>query len=313
MRRSVVCGVVGLMALTQAGLAQPSRDLYAVSVHGELMRLDVDSGTYEMIGDTGITYVGGLGFTGGALFAYSLPDASGGVPTLYRVCHKTAKSSPVGALGLDYVYEGGLVFNGDGTAVIMSGIDEPGGDQSARIDISISSGAASSTSEIQAPGIHGVARRGDGVLVAWNHNEPGVFTIDNQSGEHTVLRDYGLLLRPHTIGGMAGVDPATALMLLDRLPRNGLPLAVSLYSVDLYSGELTLVQTFEGGRTLAGLAIGVGCPGDMNNDGRLNFFDVQRFITGFVNEDPAADFNLDNSFNFIDVAAFMQAFSRGCR
>jgi hypothetical protein len=54
------------------------------------------------------------------------------------------------------------------------------------------------------------------------------------------------------------------------------------------------------------------CPGDFNQDGMLDFFDVQAFLDAFSAEDPSADFTNDGVFNFFDVQAFLQAFSSGC-
>ncbi len=60
------------------------------------------------------------------------------------------------------------------------------------------------------------------------------------------------------------------------------------------------------------LAIEQSCTGDFNNDGALNFFDVQAFLQAFSSQDPAADLTNDGVFNFFDVQAFLQAFSNGC-
>lgn len=54
------------------------------------------------------------------------------------------------------------------------------------------------------------------------------------------------------------------------------------------------------------------CPPDLNDDGVLNFFDIQAFLQAFANHDPIADFTHDGQFNFFDVQAFLQAFSTGC-
>ncbi|GAB4383482.1 MAG: hypothetical protein Kow0022_03370 [Phycisphaerales bacterium] len=54
------------------------------------------------------------------------------------------------------------------------------------------------------------------------------------------------------------------------------------------------------------------CAPDLNNDGVLNFFDVQAFLQAFSVQDPVADFNNDSQFDFFDVQAFLQAFSAGC-
>ncbi len=54
------------------------------------------------------------------------------------------------------------------------------------------------------------------------------------------------------------------------------------------------------------------CPGDLTNDGMLDFFDVSAFLTAFNNMDPIADFTNDGVFDFFDVSAFLTAFSAGC-
>lgn len=57
-----------------------------------------------------------------------------------------------------------------------------------------------------------------------------------------------------------------------------------------------------------------GLPGggaDWNNDGSLDFFDVQGFLNAFSAHDPAADINNDGSWDFFDVQAFLNLFSSG--
>ncbi len=54
------------------------------------------------------------------------------------------------------------------------------------------------------------------------------------------------------------------------------------------------------------------CAGDFNDDGVLNFFDVQAFLNAFSAHDPAADLAPDGVFNFFDVQAFLNLFASGC-
>ena len=61
-----------------------------------------------------------------------------------------------------------------------------------------------------------------------------------------------------------------------------------------------------------GVQNGPDCPGDLNGDGMLNFFDVSAFLTAYNAMDPTADFNNDGMFNFFDVSAFLQAYNMGC-
>ena len=55
-----------------------------------------------------------------------------------------------------------------------------------------------------------------------------------------------------------------------------------------------------------------GCPGDINGDGTLDFFDVMLFLQLFSAQDPVADWNGDGVFDFFDVLGFLAAFSAGC-
>ena len=54
------------------------------------------------------------------------------------------------------------------------------------------------------------------------------------------------------------------------------------------------------------------CPADRNNDGLLDFFDIQIFLDDFSSQDPTADMNNDTLFNFFDVQAYLALFSLGC-
>lgn len=55
------------------------------------------------------------------------------------------------------------------------------------------------------------------------------------------------------------------------------------------------------------------CPGDYNNDGKLDFYDVSGFINGFSNQSARADYDgHDGVFNFFDVNEFITAFNAGC-
>jgi len=54
------------------------------------------------------------------------------------------------------------------------------------------------------------------------------------------------------------------------------------------------------------------CAPDLNNDGTLDFFDVQAFLALFAAQDPAADWASDGAFDFFDVQAFLASFAAGC-
>ncbi|MBX3321792.1 MAG: hypothetical protein KF757_02245 [Phycisphaeraceae bacterium] len=54
------------------------------------------------------------------------------------------------------------------------------------------------------------------------------------------------------------------------------------------------------------------CIADYNNDGVVNFFDVQAFLADFASQHPRADLNLDGAHDFFDVQIFLANFSAGC-
>jgi hypothetical protein len=54
------------------------------------------------------------------------------------------------------------------------------------------------------------------------------------------------------------------------------------------------------------------CVADFNDDGELNFFDVQEFLGAFSANDQSADLVDDDVFNFFDVQAYLGLFAAGC-
>ncbi len=54
------------------------------------------------------------------------------------------------------------------------------------------------------------------------------------------------------------------------------------------------------------------CAADFNNDGNLDFFDVQAFLGAFTAHHPTADINSDGIWNFFDVQQYLALFSTGC-
>ena len=54
------------------------------------------------------------------------------------------------------------------------------------------------------------------------------------------------------------------------------------------------------------------CPADFNNDGFVDIFDFNDFVTAFESGDPSADFNGDGFVDFFDFNDFVTAFETGC-
>ncbi len=56
-----------------------------------------------------------------------------------------------------------------------------------------------------------------------------------------------------------------------------------------------------------------GCPGDVNGDGLLNFFDLAAYLDLFNANDPGADLAPPSGvLNFFDLAAYLDAYNAGC-
>jgi hypothetical protein len=58
--------------------------------------------------------------------------------------------------------------------------------------------------------------------------------------------------------------------------------------------------------------IGGGCAADVNDDGILDFFDVQSFLAAFAGGQASADLTEDGVFDFFDVQMFLNVFAGGC-
>jgi len=54
------------------------------------------------------------------------------------------------------------------------------------------------------------------------------------------------------------------------------------------------------------------CPADFQGDGRVNFFDISKFLTYYMNNDQLADMTQDNALDIDDVFAFIDAMNAGC-
>ncbi len=54
------------------------------------------------------------------------------------------------------------------------------------------------------------------------------------------------------------------------------------------------------------------CAADITGDGLLDLFDINAFVTLFLNNADDADFNADGETNFLDVSAFIISYQNGC-
>lgn len=136
---------------------------------------------------------------------------------------------------------------------------------------------------------------GDGLYIAWA--QPGVSGVAVPGGTLVTTLLFDALT----------VDPAAEIAIL---PSGGSP------EIDtaVFSGtipNLTVTGTIEGVNVnIRPIPCG---PADLNEDGVLDFFDVQMFLQGFSDQDPISDFATPfGTFDFFDVLVYLQLFSDGC-
>ncbi len=55
------------------------------------------------------------------------------------------------------------------------------------------------------------------------------------------------------------------------------------------------------------------CLADFNDDGFIDFFDLQTYLSAFASNDAQADINKDGILDFFDLLAFLNLFAAGCQ
>ncbi len=80
------------------------------------------------------------------------------------------------------------------------------------------------------------------------------------------------------------------------------------------TGTASVVEAGVDGVTIRAFACEdvADCVADFNDDGEVNFFDVQEFLGAFSANDQSADLIDDDVFNFFDVQEFLGLFAAGC-
>jgi fibronectin-binding autotransporter adhesin len=157
-----------------------------------------------------------------------------------------------------------------------------------------------------------------------------------ETGDSTVLMDGDLLMRPNARMHIKLIPGSSDTLLIEGNATLAGDLMIDASEASFIAGQTFTVLNASGGIdggiddvVVDGLASGqtysagiVGnelritatstCPGDLNGDGDLDFFDVSAFLSAYNAQDPIADFTMDGMFNFFDVSAFLSAFSAGC-
>jgi hypothetical protein len=258
-RLSLALGVAGLFAA-----ASPA-------TLGDLYGVHYDTGdVYEIsTTDASLTYVGNMPYAfpyGVAGLEYS-PNDSGliygittgsyndpyGVPdaVLCTFDPDTAAVTEVGPLGLSFVFEGGLAFSPEGVAygVNATGINTP---QLFTIDLNTGLATIVGTMSGGQRDVNGLTWRSDGMLVGVERVSGALVTIDPMTA---VVAQIATLdgVDVGASGGMAAIGGAG--YLATGGPYSTIPGSNSLYSVDLFTGECTLIAPFDPA-VMTGLGIG---------------------------------------------------------
>ena len=116
-----------------------------------------------------------------------------------------------------------------------------------------------------------------------------------------------------------GFQEAVGLWAIDSLGRPKDPTRFLVTGQAAGSGRLRAVSVVDsdaGSQLVTVYLLGTGedwCPADLDFNGRLNFFDIVRFLGAFAEHSPWANLNGDTRIGSDDVQVFLDLFAAGCR
>ena len=118
-----------------------------------------------------------------------------------------------------------------------------------------------------------------------------------------VIDDNNTLLREVALGSFA---PGSSVTLTELIPiPTDFPLGDHYLWLRVDPGERE-IDLEDNTRIDTGAVTMLLCPVDLNEDGRLDFFDISILLNEMV------DWNDDTAFNFFDLSGFLQDFQAGC-
>ena len=250
-RVAAITSCLGVMAESAAGFE-------LIGIHfdsGDLYTISTLDASLSPAGSLGVAGFGGLEM-GPDGFLYGFTTGASPVPTLYRIDAVSYDVTPMGQIDLAFIFEGSLVFATDGTAYAVSnnGLSdtEP---QLFTVDLNTGQGAFVGIISGGSHDINGMVWRSDGMLVGIDRVTNALLTIDPSDATSTLIVELDPIVG--IVGGMAAVGDtayfSTAGPDVDTFFGTN-----SLYEVDLFTGEYSLVGSFEGtisGTGISGLAI----------------------------------------------------------
>ncbi|QOI99886.1 MAG: PEP-CTERM sorting domain-containing protein [Phycisphaeraceae bacterium] len=143
----------------------------------------------------------------------------------------------------------------------------------------------------------------------------GVNTLD---GGTSSFRPTTLNLTDHAVLVARWSDGRTLVAVSSRFPSR---VDLGLYPPSSDSSSMFWVASTDGARLMANALLyatsaSPSCAADFNNDGFLDFFDLDAFVACFEGEGcpsgRSPDFNNDGFVDFFDADAFFEAFEAGC-
>jgi hypothetical protein len=230
-----------------------------------LLGIDFDTGTLYSVStaNAALTLIGSNGRNfgeiefspSGTLYGFTTGSAS----TLYTINPSTAAATPIGPLGLSFVFEGGLAFSPGGIAYGTNG-GALGADQLFTINLATGSATVVGTLSGGDRDINGLAYRSDGQLIGLDRITNALVVIDPATAAVTLLAAV-----PSTVGGAGGMTVLNGIGYYSTSGPGGLvPGSNTLYSFDLFTGASTPIGNFNGvitGTGISGLAGSVPEPG----------------------------------------------------
>jgi hypothetical protein len=246
-------GVSGSITRTAIG------GLYGIdSSSGNLYTVSTSNAALTLVGNTGIVGSGEIEFSpSGTLYGFSTGSAS----VLYTINPSTAAATPIGPLGLSFVFEGGLAFSPGGIAYGTNG----GSASTAQLyTINLATGSATVVGVLSAGehDINGLAYRSDGNLIGLDRVTNALLVINPATAAVTKLADV-----PSTVGAVGGMTVLNGIGYYNTSgPVGSPPGSNTLYSFDLFTGTSTPIGNFNGvitGLGISGLAASVPEPASL--------------------------------------------------
>ena len=107
---------------------------------------------------------------------------------------------------------------------------------------------------------------------------------------------------------MVDVADPSDMQLLESVPTPGTPRAITSDGPRIFTADgdagLTVLETRP--------CWYIPCPVDTNDDGLIDFFDVQVYLAAYADNDGLADWNDDGTIDFFDLQSYLGDFAAGC-